>query len=224
MYPLKVIVLGDGVPPRKLREFCSVDLGSWLKTMGVSFCLRLKKNHCRSTENLIWERLDQLGVVPGTSLYFQGVRVRKTRPVVGFDVACKWKRNYQGLKVKDAWFILTDLGSLPVAISAYKQRMGIEEMFRDCKTGGYNLEGSGLRGERLIKMILLMAIVYTRAIFQGTELQKKQVQKYLSRHKYKRQKYRRRSTLGVGLDGEQWVNYLDQYSLEVKRVNEVNSK
>jgi len=91
----KVIVLGD-------REFCSVDLGSWLKTMGVSFCLRLKKNHSRSKENLIWERLDQLGVVPGTSLYFQGVRVRKTRPVVGFDVACKWKRNYQGLKVKDA--------------------------------------------------------------------------------------------------------------------------
>jgi len=87
------------------------------------------------------------------------------------------------LKVKDAWFILTDLGSLPVAISGYKQRMGIEEMFRDCNTGGYNLEGSGLRGERLIKMILLMAIVYTRAIFHGTEIQKEQVPKYLSRHK-----------------------------------------
>ena len=67
MYQLKVIVLGDGVPPRKLREFCSVDLGSWVKTMGVAFCLRLKKNPSRSTENLIWERLDQLGVVPGTS-------------------------------------------------------------------------------------------------------------------------------------------------------------
>jgi glucan biosynthesis protein len=38
--------------------------------MGVSFCLRLKKNYCLETENLIWERLDQLGVVPGTSLYF----------------------------------------------------------------------------------------------------------------------------------------------------------
>ena len=162
----KVIVLGE-------REFCSVDLGNWLKTMGVSFCLRLKKNYCLETENLIWERLDQLGVVPGTSLYFQGVRVRKTRPVLGFDIACKWKRNYQGLKVKDAWFILTDLGSLPVAISAYKQRMGIEEMFRDCKTGGYNLEGSGLRGERLIKMILLMAIAYSSAIFQGTEMSEK---------------------------------------------------
>ena len=48
-----------------------------------------------ATENSIWQRLDQLGVVPGTSLYFQGVKVRKTRPVCGFDIACKWKRNYQ---------------------------------------------------------------------------------------------------------------------------------
>jgi hypothetical protein len=109
------------------------------------------------------------------------VRVRKSRPLVGFDIACKWKRNYQGMKVKDAWFILTDLGSLPVALSAYKQWMGIEGMFRDCKTGGYNIEGSGLRGDRLIKIILLMTLVYSSAIFQGTEIQKKQVQKYVSR-------------------------------------------
>jgi hypothetical protein len=106
----KVMVLGD-------REFCSVDLGSWLKTMGVSFCLRLEKNHCLETENLSWERLDQLGVVPGTSLYFQGVRVRKTQPVAGFDIAYKWKRKDRRRKVKDAWFILRDLGSLPVAIA-----------------------------------------------------------------------------------------------------------
>jgi len=207
----KVMVLGD-------REFCSVDLGSWLKTMGVSFCLRLKKNHCLETENSIWERLDQLGVVPGTSLYFQGVRVRKTQPVAGFDIACKWKRKYRGRKVKDAWFILTDLGSLPVAIAAYKQRMGIEEMFRDCKSGGYNLEGSGLRGDRLIKMILLMAIVYSAAMFQGTEIQKKQVQKYVSRQKDQPQKYRRRSIFGSGQDGEKWVNYLERYELEVQEL------
>jgi hypothetical protein len=172
----KVIVLGD-------REFCSVDLGNWSGTKGVSFCLRLKKNHCLETENLIWQRLDQLKIIPGTSLYFQGVRVRKTRPVAGFDIACKWKRNYQGIKLKDAWFILTDLGSLPVAIAAYKKRMGIEEMFRDYKTGGYNIEGTGLKGERLIKRILLMAIAYSSAIFQGTEIQENQVQKYISRSK-----------------------------------------
>jgi hypothetical protein len=52
----KVIVLGD-------REFCSVDLGNWLREKGVSFCLRLKKNHCIETEHLVWQRLDELGIV-----------------------------------------------------------------------------------------------------------------------------------------------------------------
>ena len=96
--------------------------------------------------------------------------------------------------------------------------MGIEEMFRDCKSGGYNLEGSGLRGDRLIKIILLMAIAYTWAIFQGIEIQKKQVQKYVSRRLEPIKKYRRRSTFGVGFDGEQWVDYLDRHSLEIQQL------
>jgi hypothetical protein len=207
----KVIVLGD-------REFCSVDLGNWLREKGVSFCLRLKKNHCIETEHLVWQRLDELGIVSGTSLYFQGKRVRKTQPATGFDVACKWKRNYGGWKVDEAWFILTDLGSLPAAIDAYKQRMGIEEMFRDCKTGGYDLEGTSLKGERLINMILLMTLAYSSGIFQGTEMKKKQVQKYVSRRKEPKKRYQRRSTFGVGLDGEKWVNYLEQYSDEVEEL------
>jgi hypothetical protein len=207
----KVIVLGD-------REFCDVDLGNWLREKGVSFCLRLKKNHCIETEHLVWQRLDELGIVPGTSLYCQGKRVRKTRPATGFDIACKWKRNYGGWKVDEAWFILTDLGSLPAAINAYKQRMGIEEMFRDCKTGGYALEGTSLKGDRLINMILLMTLAYSSGIFQGTEMRKKQVHKYVSRRKEPKKRYRRRSTFGVGLDGEKWVNYLEQYSDEVEQL------
>jgi hypothetical protein len=66
----KVIVLGDGVPPRQLREFCSVDWGNWPGTVGVSFCLRLKKNHCLEIENLIWQRLDQLGFILWNFLIF----------------------------------------------------------------------------------------------------------------------------------------------------------
>ena len=161
-----------GVPPGKLLEFCSVDAGILAQGNGYIFLFEAQKKYCIETEKLMWRRLDQLGVVPGTSLYSKGVRVRKTRPVAGFDIACKWKQNYQGLPVKDAWFILTDLGSRPVAIAAYKQRMGIEESYLDCKTGGYNIEGTGLREERLIKMILLMAIAYTSAIFQGAKIKK----------------------------------------------------
>jgi hypothetical protein len=144
--------------------------------------------------------------------------VRKTQLATGFDVACKWKRNYGACQVDEAWFILTDLGSLPAAIDAYKQRMGIEEMFRDCKTGGYDLEGTSLKGDRLINMILLMTRSYCSGIFQGAEMRKKQVQKYVSRRKEPKKRYRRRSTFGVGLDGEKWVNYLEQYSDEVEQL------
>ncbi|MEG4201290.1 MULTISPECIES: hypothetical protein [unclassified Microcoleus] len=107
---------------------------------------------------------------------------------------------------------------LPAAINAYKQRMGIEEMFRDCKTVGYDLEGTSLKGNRLINMILLMTLAYSAGIFQGTEIRKKQVQKYISRRKETKKIYRRRSTFGVGLDVEKWVNYLEQYSDEVEQL------
>ena len=78
----------------------------------------------------------------------------------------------------------------------------------DCKTGGYDLEGTSLKGNRLINIILLMTLAYSLAIFEGTELRKKHVGKYVCRRQEPKKRYRRRSTLGVGLDGEKWVNYL----------------
>ena len=44
-------------------------------------------------EPWIWQRLDELGIVPGTSLYVSGKRVRKTRALTGFEGACKWQKN-----------------------------------------------------------------------------------------------------------------------------------
>ena len=131
----EIVVLGD-------REFCSLDLAAWRKAWSVGFCLRLKKATCLEVENQIWQRLDDLPIKPGVTLYYQGKRIRKTAPVSGFSLAAKWKRNYRNQTTKGPWYILTNQGSLTVAIQAYKRRMGIEEMFRDYKSGGYNLEGT----------------------------------------------------------------------------------
>ena len=54
--------------------------------------------------------------------------------------------------------------------------------------------------------------------FKARSLKKKQVQKYVSRRKEHKKRYLRRSTFGVGLDGEKWVNYLEQYSDEVEQL------
>ena len=124
----EIVVLGD-------REFCSLDLAAWLQARNVGFCLRLKKATCLEVENQIWQRLDDLPIKPGVALYYQGKRIRKTAPVSGFCLAAKWKRNYRNQTTKWPWYILTNLGSLTAAIQAYKRRMGIEEMFRDCKVG-----------------------------------------------------------------------------------------
>jgi hypothetical protein len=167
---------------------------------------------------MIWVRLEQLGITPGTSLYFQGIKVRKTKPLAGFDVACKWKRNYQGWTVDEAWFLLTNLGNLPQAIAAYKQRMGIEEMFRDCKSGGYNLEGTGLTGGRLIKIILLMTISYSHDIIEGTIIKIKNVQKYVFCSKKPEKNIAPRSTFWVVNDSQQWINYLEKYAEPVEEL------
>jgi hypothetical protein len=45
-------------------------------------------------------------------------------------------------------------------------------MFKDCKTGGYNLEKSHASTERLKTLILLIAFAYSCATLQGKEIQK----------------------------------------------------
>ncbi|MEG4272911.1 MULTISPECIES: hypothetical protein [unclassified Microcoleus] len=62
-----------------------------------------------------------------------------------------------------------------------------------------------------------MTLAYSLAIFKGTELQKKQVGKYVCRRQGHKKRYRRRSTFGVALDGEKWVNDIEQYSDEVEQ-------
>ena len=180
--------------------------------------MRLKCSTCIETEPEKWQALKEVGLAPGVSCYFQGVRVRKTQPVKGFNVASKWKRKYRGASMKEGWFLLTDLGSLSEAIAAYQQRMGIEEMFRDYKSGGYHLEGTGLQGQRLRTLILLIALAYTSAIIQGTALKKTGSKKYVFRPKEPSIKYPRRSSFGSGLDSQQWLSNLEKYAQEVQEL------
>jgi hypothetical protein len=62
-------------------------------------------------------------------------------------------------------------------------------MFRDFKSGGYNLEDTKVSGERLISLILLIAfakralcaLAYTSATIQGQQIKRKGIQKYVGR-------------------------------------------
>jgi hypothetical protein len=64
-------------------------------------------------------------------------------------------------------------------------------MFQYYKSGGYYLEGTGLKGQRLMVLILLIALAYSSASVQGTTLKMKEVKKYIVRDNEPKRKHSR---------------------------------
>jgi hypothetical protein len=104
---------------------------------------------------------------------------------------------------------LTNLGSFDLALKSYQKRFGIEEMFRDFKSGGYHLNQTYLYGERLIALLLLITLAYSSAFITGEKIKNKRQVKYLGRVKEKRRPLRRHSNFYIALHGKDWVESLD---------------
>lgn len=127
-----------------------------------------------------------------------------------------------GVQPKEAWFILRNLGSFKAAIAAYKQRFDIEEMFKDFKSEGYNLEETNVSDDRLISLILIIAFAYTLATLNGQKLKKKGVQKYVGRVKEYGRLTRRHSSFYIGLYSQDWVNCIEPCWELVMELMELN--
>ena len=194
----KIIILGD-------REFGSVKLGSWLCEQDVKFVFRVKQERYIQQESAEYTHLSELGLLPGTSFFITGVKVTKQKGFGLFNVAGYWRRKSKGKVEDEGWYLLTNLGTHDTAISAFKGRMGIEAMFKDCKTGGYNLEKSHANNERLQKLILLIALAYSSAILQGQKIKRMGIQKYVGRLTEPQRSQRRHSSFWIGLYGQSWV-------------------
>jgi hypothetical protein len=201
----KIVVIGD-------REFRSVELAYWLKQKKVYFALRQKQGSYIKLKGQKYQRLSELGLAPGMKLFLTGVKFTKKKGFGQFFLAAYWKRKYRGKSQDEGWYILTNLNSLDAALKVYKARSGIEAMFKDCKSGGYNLEGSNASVERLTNLVLLIAIAYTCAGLQGQAIKSKGQQKYIGRLKELKRMTRRHSNFWVGLYGQMWIAALESCS------------
>lgn len=193
-----LIVVGD-------REFHSIQLADWLEKQKVQFALRQKQNTYFQERWQNEKPLNQLNLRPGMKVFLRGVRMTKSKGFGRFNVAGYWKRKYRGKQEKEPWYLLTNLDSLEKALKVYKFRSGIEAMFKDCKTGGYNLEGSKASVQRLTNLVLLMAIAYTCAALQGLKIKQLGQQKYVNRLKELKRPQQRHSNFWVGLYGQTWI-------------------
>jgi len=194
----KLIIIGD-------REFHSIELAQWLHRQHLSFVLRQKCSTTFREKRQPFQALDSIPVKPGIHLFYPKVGFTKKKGFSRFNLVDSWKRKYRGKQEEEPWYLLTNLPDLKCAIEIYSQRYGIEAMFKDCKTGGYNLEGCQASPEKLIALMILIAIAMTSAWLRGKRTQLQGQEKYVCRLSEPGRTRRRHSKFWIGLYGENWL-------------------
>ena len=203
-YP--VLVLGD-------REFHSPKLAAWLDSRGVSFALRQKKDfHFQVVLEPDYQVLKDLGFKPGMSKFYPGILGTKGDGIGPFNLAVYWKRKYRNRGAKEPWYILTNLPTLNLALAVYRCRWGIEQLFKDCKSGGYHLEDTQVNEPRFLALVLLIAIAYSLATMQGQQMQKLGIEIYAGRIQEPQDKTPRQSDFSFGLYGQRWIDAMELWA------------
>lgn len=184
------------------REFHSPKLADWLAARGVSFALRQKKDlHFKTALDAEYQVAKDLDIRPGMARFYRQVFCNKGDGLGPFNLAVYWKRKYRGKGPKAPWYILTNLRDGQQATALYRCRWGIEQLFKDCKTGGYNLKATNVNDTRFGALLLLVAIAYTWATWYGQHLQHVRIDHYAGRIQEHQDKTPRHSHFSLGLYG-----------------------
>jgi hypothetical protein len=203
-YP--IVIIGD-------REFHSVQLAAWLDERGIAFILRQKKSTSIQLEGTTeYQPLKSLQIKPGSKQFFSNVYHTQTHKLGAFNLATRWKRPYKKKKMKEPWYLLTNLDSLEKALSFYGARFGIEAMFKDCKTGGYNMEKTKVSEPRFLALVLLITIAYSLTIIRGQQMNIVPNRIYICRLKESPRATERHSDFWIGIYGAAWVEAMEKWS------------
>ena len=198
----KLALVGD-------REFHSIELAQWLHRQRLSFVLRQKCSTTFRQKRQPFQPLDSIPVQPGIHLFYPKVSFTQKKGFSRFNLVASWKRKYRGKQEDEPWYLLTNLPDLKSAIGVYSKRYGIEAMFKDCKTGGYNLEGCQASPDKLIALMIVIALAMTSAWLKGKKTQLQGQEKYVCRLSEPDRNRKRHSKFWIGLYGENWLIAVD---------------
>ncbi len=216
-----IIIIGD-------REFHSIELATWLRKeqkrrkQKFDFAFREKQDTFFHKGGKKYQKLSEIEIIPGVKQIYMGLKLTKKKGFGRNNVVIYKKKKHRKKNWDEPWYILTSLDSVEAVLEVYAQRSGIEAMFKDCKSGGYNLEGTKANTQRLTNIVLLIAIAYTNRAVIGEKLKNKGKQKYIARPEEKRRKTRRHSEFWLGLYGELWCNNYEFYLEEINQIMQLN--
>lgn len=194
----KLVIIGD-------REFHSVELAHWLQHQHLSFVFRQKQDTTFREKRQKFQSLRSLPIKPGIKIFYRDIVWSQNQGFGKFNLAVYWRRKYKGKQENEPLYLLTNLDDCQSTVSAYSKRFGIEAMFKDCKTGGYNLEDSKASPDRLVRLILLIALAMTAAWLQGRRTLLQRQQAYICRRQERQRNRKRHSNFWIGLYGHNWI-------------------
>ena len=120
------------------REFASPKLSEWLwETYRVGSTLRLKKSEYLQTvdkSSPVKHYFSQLA--PGQCRFLRQRRVTRSCQF-HLNIALWWGKGYD-----EPWALMTTNRNLPMTVSAYSRRFGIEPMFKDWKSNAFDIEAT----------------------------------------------------------------------------------
>jgi hypothetical protein len=163
---VRVILLAD-------RGFGRTELARFCQRYGFRYVIRVKSDVWVEGASYAGNLFDY-PVKRGICKLLKGVKYRKTRPVTQ-NVVIRWVR---GLPAKrdECWFLTTDLDAGPARVSdLYRQRMTIEELFRDHKSkrNGWSLRDTRVStADRLDRLLLVLALAYLLLVGLGLHCRK----------------------------------------------------
>jgi hypothetical protein len=160
------------------REYGSADMIRFCLEQGWHFVLRLKKNRwCRLRSGRAFQ-LDELPLRPGADWCEDGITLDD---VLGarLSLSCAWSTDD---KDDEPWYLLSDLPAGRPILTRYVGRFSIEEMFRDFKEQGFQLEKTRLRDtERVCRLVLCVCLAYVFALLLGEQVIERGDQKLVQR-------------------------------------------
>jgi len=161
----RVSVVGDS-------EFGAVKVIEQLEEWGFYYVLRQKSSHLVCSEQQPqqqqWRALGELIERRGEKVWLEDALLSRLH-AHRTNLLLYWERGE-----KEPWLLATNLLERGEALSCYRRRMWIEEMFADFKGHGFDLESTQLRRfGRLSRLTLAVAMLYVWLVEHGARVIKR---------------------------------------------------
>ncbi|NRB07550.1 MAG: hypothetical protein HRU34_10140 [Richelia sp.] len=141
-----------------------------------------------------------------------GIRCKKGDGLGLFNIAVYCEQKYRNNRSKKPWYILTHLPTFKQTLEVYPCCWGIEQFFKDCKTGGYNLEEAKVNETRFLALVLLIIITYSLGTMHCQQMQRLSLEhqsKCIKKHKSERPP---QSHLSFALYGQRWIYAMELWA------------